>query len=127
MYDATIPSFVARPTRFAALAMPFVRRIVSALSRSPPDSASARLQSMMPALVFSRRVLTSCGLTSLMVRRDLRFYGLKKFFALSGDNSPPRGFVGQSPLAWGAPLLDSENSRAYALMPAISASSRRAG
>jgi len=49
----------ARLDRLAALRMPFLRRKSSAFSRSPPTSARARLQSIMPALVLSRRVLTS--------------------------------------------------------------------
>src|SRR5215472_5362607 len=61
MYEATIPSFVARVAFLAALAMPFVRKIVSAFSKSPPLSTRARLQSMNPALVFSRSCLTSFG------------------------------------------------------------------
>src|SRR4249920_55095 len=65
MYEATIPSLVAREDFLLALAMPLVRRSVSALSRSPPASARARLQSMNPALVFSRSCLTSCGSISM--------------------------------------------------------------
>src|SRR5215470_8801080 len=66
MYEATIPSFVARVAFFAALAIPFVRKIVSAFSRSPPLSTRARLQSMNPALVFSRSCLTSFGSISVV-------------------------------------------------------------
>src|SRR5262245_41755382 len=66
MYEATIPSFVARVAFFAALAMPFVRKIVSAFSRSPPLSTRARLQSIKPALVFSRSCLTSFGSISVV-------------------------------------------------------------
>src|SRR5215468_4856405 len=66
MYEATIPSFVARVAFFAALAMPFVRKIVSAFSKSPPLSTRARLQSMNPALVFSRSCLTSFGSISVV-------------------------------------------------------------
>src|SRR4030095_11552910 len=66
MYEATIPSFVARVAFFAALAMPFVRKIVSAFSRSPLLSTRARLQSMNPALVFSRSCLTSLGSISVV-------------------------------------------------------------
>src|SRR6516162_5415317 len=64
MYDATIPSLVARDAFLLALAIPLVRRIVSALVRSPPASSKARLQSIMPAFVFSRSCLTSCGVIS---------------------------------------------------------------
>src|SRR5204863_313525 len=67
MYEATIPSFVARVAFFAAVAMPFVRRIVSAFSKSPPLSTRARLQSINRALVFSRSCLTSFGSISVVV------------------------------------------------------------
>src|SRR6188472_2248583 len=66
MYEATIPSFAARVAFFAAVAMPFVRRIVSAFSKSPAPSTRARLQSMNPALVFSRSCLTSFGSISVV-------------------------------------------------------------
>src|SRR5215211_2574445 len=46
--------------------MPFVRRIVSAFSKSPLLSTRARLQSMNPALVFSRSCLTSFGSISVV-------------------------------------------------------------
>src|SRR5512132_3803740 len=85
MYEATIPSFVARVAFLAAVAMPFVRKIVSAFSRSPPLSTRARLQSMNPALVFSRRCLTSFGsisvvafIKSLASLRRQRFEPLKQ-------------------------------------------------
>ncbi len=45
--------------RFSALAIPFLRRISEALSKSPPDSSSARLQSIIPAPVRVRSSLTS--------------------------------------------------------------------
>ena len=52
-------AFLGRAGRLLlALAIPLVRRSVSALSRSPPVSVRARLQSMKPALVFSRSCLT---------------------------------------------------------------------
>ena len=41
-----------------ALAIPFSRRSVTAASRSPFVSSSARLQSIIPAPVFSRSSLT---------------------------------------------------------------------
>src|SRR2546430_5716610 len=61
-----MPSFVAGVAFLLALAMPLVRRICSGLSMSPLDSVRARLQSIMPALVFSRSCLTVCGLISLI-------------------------------------------------------------
>src|SRR5947199_6320831 len=62
-----MPSFVTRDDFFPALAIPFVRKIPSALVRSPPLSTRARLQSMKPALVFSRSCFTSCGSISVVV------------------------------------------------------------
>src|SRR6266487_3713865 len=67
MYEATTPSFVAREAFFPALAIPLVRKMVSAFSRSPPLSTRARLQSIKPALVFSRSCLTSWGSISAVV------------------------------------------------------------
>src|SRR6478672_5609817 len=62
-----MPSFAVREAFLPALAMPFVRRMVSAFSRLPPASSSARLQSIMPALVFSRSCLTIFGSISALV------------------------------------------------------------
>src|SRR5258708_13949888 len=64
MYEATIPSFAERDAFFEALAIPFFRNRSSAFSRSPSVSTSAFLQSIMPALAFSRSCLTSAGFTS---------------------------------------------------------------
>ena len=58
MSIATLPSVVSRPLRFAACAIPFSRRSVTASSTSPFVSSSARLQSIIPAPVFSRSSLT---------------------------------------------------------------------
>ena len=46
--------------------MPFLRSHSSAFSKSPPVSASAFLQSIMPAPVFSRRSLTIAAVISAM-------------------------------------------------------------
>src|SRR5215472_8503479 len=78
MYEATMPSFVARVAFFAALAMPFVLKIVSAFSRSPPLSTRARLQSMNPALVFSRSCLTSLGSISVVALIVLRIFKVRE-------------------------------------------------
>src|ERR1700679_913695 len=59
------PSLASRPAFFEAVAAPFLRRIVSAAVRSPLASTSAFLQSIMPALVFSRSCLTFSGETLL--------------------------------------------------------------
>src|SRR6185295_16595530 len=44
--------------------MPFSRRYFTALSKSPPDSSRARLQSMTPAFVCSRRRFTSSAVAT---------------------------------------------------------------
>jgi len=61
----TWPSFVARPERFSALAMPAVRSESTAFSTSPLVSSSAFLQAIMPAPVLSRNSLTNCALTAM--------------------------------------------------------------
>src|SRR5580658_8167253 len=58
IYEPTDPSDATRPARPAAAAIPFSRSQTTAFSRSPDASDSARLQSMMPAPVFSRSSLT---------------------------------------------------------------------
>src|ERR1700681_3745455 len=62
-----MPSLVAREALLLALAIPLVRRIVSAFSKSPPASVRARLQSIIPAFVFSRSFFTICGSISVVV------------------------------------------------------------
>src|SRR2546423_12087323 len=62
-----MPSLVTREAFLLALAIPFVRKIVSAFARSPAASSSARLQSIMPALVFSRSSLTTLGSIAVFV------------------------------------------------------------
>src|SRR6266550_2463791 len=57
-YDPIHPSDASRPARFSALAAPFLRRMSTALSRSPPHSCSALLQSIMPAPVRARSSAT---------------------------------------------------------------------
>src|SRR6516225_6116096 len=52
------PSFVLRPAFFAALARPFFLRMVVASSKLPWASASAALQSIIPAPVWSRSFFT---------------------------------------------------------------------
>ena len=55
---AITPSAAAREAFFSAAAAPFLRNRLRAASASPFDSVSARLQSIMPAPVDSRRALT---------------------------------------------------------------------
>src|ERR1700761_4729610 len=60
----TSPSAATRPDFFAAAESPFLRSQSIAASRSPAVSFSARLQSIMPAPVFSRRSLTRAAVIS---------------------------------------------------------------
>src|SRR5213082_171765 len=70
-----MPSLVARDAFLLALAIPLVRKIVSAFARSPSASARARLQSIIPALVFSRSCLTSFGSISAITFIEFEFNG----------------------------------------------------
>ena len=63
------PSRASRPAFFSAAATPRSRSKATALSRSPPVSSSARLQSMKPAPVRSRSSLTSPAEISAMLVR----------------------------------------------------------
>src|ERR1700740_3363944 len=56
------PSLVKRPAFFAALARPFLRRMVVASSKFPFASSRAVLQFSMPAPVWSRSFFTSDAL-----------------------------------------------------------------
>src|SRR5579864_181907 len=70
-----MPSLVARDDFLSALAIPFVRKIVSAFAKSPLASSSARLQSIIPAFVLSRSCLTNLGSISAITftkRTNLR-------------------------------------------------------
>src|SRR5262252_8557298 len=80
-----MPSLVARDAFLLALAMPLVRKIVSALVKSPPASSRARLQSIMPAFVFSRSCLTTFGSISILTLIDLKFREWSGTAGLSGD------------------------------------------
>ena len=62
----TRPSAAARPDFLAALVMPFLRSQSCAASMSPPVSASADLQSIMPAPVLSRSSFTMLAVTAVI-------------------------------------------------------------
>src|SRR6185437_12712865 len=62
----TRPSDARRPAFLAAAERPFLRSQSTAPSRSPSVWAKARLQSIMPAPVFSRSSLTSAAVISAM-------------------------------------------------------------
>ena len=55
---ATTPSFASLDIFFDALEIPLTRKISIALSRSPPDSLIAKLQSLKPAPVASLSFFT---------------------------------------------------------------------
>src|SRR5436190_7156282 len=78
-YDPIHPSDASRPARFSALAAPFLRRMSTALSRSPPHSCSALLQSIMPAPVRARSSATSfVGISFTEVIASFPFHVLIK-------------------------------------------------
>src|SRR6267154_4819425 len=79
-----MPSFVARDAFLLALAIPLVRKIVSAFARSPSASVKARLQSIIPAFVFSRSCLTSWGSISAITFIEFEFDG-RRSRALGGN------------------------------------------
>src|SRR5262249_52368661 len=61
------PSAVSLPARLTPWALPHSRRISMALSMSPPASVRAALQSIIGALVRSRRAFTAVAEMLLMV------------------------------------------------------------
>ena len=65
---STTPSVVSRSARFAAEAIPFSRSSLTAASKSPAVSWSARLQSIIPALVASRSCFTIAAEISVIPR-----------------------------------------------------------
>ena len=85
-----IPSPASRPAFFAAEATPFLRRIEIASSKSPLVSANARLQSIRPAPVFSRKSITAsfvifdisifCLGELFLIRVRSRFFSLGRRF-----------------------------------------------
>ena len=81
---ATRPLAAVRPARLPTSLAPLMRRISTALSKSPSASSSAFLQSIMPAPVRSRSFLTSAAvkfamlsLASVVWRRSLARTGLR--------------------------------------------------
>ena len=62
------PSLALRSAFFAALAMPFFRRMSIAASMSPLASVRAPLQSIIPAPVRSRSVFTISAVIAMCVR-----------------------------------------------------------
>src|SRR5690606_14747157 len=66
----TRPSAATRPDFFSALAWPAFRRYSTAASMSPPVSASAFLQSIMPAPVRSRSSFTCDALIGISLSRS---------------------------------------------------------
>src|SRR5439155_23558123 len=70
---ATSPFAAVRPARLLTSFAPLMRRISTALSKSPSDSSSAFLQSIMPAAVRSRSFLTSAAVKLAMTLSRCRF------------------------------------------------------
>src|SRR6185369_4745950 len=66
MTAATRPSVAALPAFLAAAARPFLRRVSTAFSISPPVSSSAFLQSSMPAPVLLRSSLTCAAVIATL-------------------------------------------------------------
>ena len=62
------PSAATRPAFLAAFDRPFLRSQSTAASMSPLVSASAALQSIMPAPVFSRRSFTIAAVIFAMLQ-----------------------------------------------------------
>ena len=81
----SMPSLATRPARLAACARPFLRRISTAFSMSPPDSSSAALQSIMPAPVLSRSSFTCAAVAAISLLRNRKVFGL----AVDGRNVDP--------------------------------------
>ena len=84
----TLPSLVARSARFAADAMPLSRSSLTASSKSPSVSWSARLQSIIPALVASRSSFTIAAVMS--VTRSSSVVGLGSAAAGASGGRPSR-------------------------------------
>src|SRR5437868_1925069 len=61
-----MPARASRSPRFSALVRPFLRMAASAASKSPFTSCRARLASVMPTPVSSRRRLISSMLTAML-------------------------------------------------------------
>src|SRR5436190_5815431 len=66
-----MPSLAVRPAFLAAAASPFLRSVSRAFSTSPPLSARADLQSIIPAPVSSRSLRTISAEISIAVPRSL--------------------------------------------------------
>ena len=91
-----MPSDAARSPRFAACACPFTRRISIALSRSPPDSWSAALQSIIPAPVRSRSAFTSFAeMVVLIANRSSSGSKVRRSRGARGRGRRAGGLVGR--------------------------------
>src|SRR5688500_934572 len=73
----TRPSDATRSAFRAAAASPFLRRIFLASSKSPPDSTSAFLQSIIPTPVSARSRATSFELISMIPRMTASAVGYR--------------------------------------------------
>src|SRR5688572_27563916 len=95
---ATRPLAVARPARLPTSLAPLMRRNSTALSKSPSDSSSAFLQSIIPAAVRSRSRLTSAAVKLAMLVSSCPF-----LFGRSGLGSGRGG--GRGPAGGGSEQL----------------------
>src|SRR5262245_39935453 len=86
-----VPSRASRPAFLAAVAAPRSRRIATALSTSPFDSSRARLHSIMPAPVRSRRSFTADAVISAICFLQIR---LSVVFDLVVGSAPSVGGLG---------------------------------
>src|SRR5262245_28137538 len=99
---ATRPLAVVRPARLVTSLAPLIRRISTALSKSPSASSSAFLQSIMPAAVRSRSFLTSAAVKFDMLL-SLRLW-LLCHFAPAETGSSSLGACGDRLVALAATL-----------------------
>src|SRR5215469_15370126 len=80
------PSAATRPAFFAAFDKPFLRSQSTAASRLPPLSASAALQSIMPAPVWSRSSFTMPALIVVVIAVGPCWVTLRPRFATLGNH-----------------------------------------
>src|SRR5580704_16008685 len=85
------PSAATRPAFLAALASPFLRSRSTAFSISPSVSASAALQSIMPAPVISRSSLTICAVI-LAIGDFLDAFGVYRPASIARVETTRRGY-----------------------------------
>src|ERR1700741_600623 len=113
------PSAAVRPAFLAAFDRPFLRSQSTAASRSPCVSASAALQSIMPAPVNSRSSFTMLALMFVIVA--LPFGGS----SVSRGGAGGRGFLGRNGFQHVLGFADVHARRHLALREAVDHGTRR--